>query len=569
LSPYLELFDENLLALKCNYQERELAKAIGDYKWNPAEKKWIFPLSREVVENAKKEFGGIAIEPAILTKLSQISTFQTKVQKIKKMRDCTLDESFIKTTLYPHQRVGIRYCQEFDKAAIFDEMGLGKTLQCIYLALWRKTRGELEKCIVLAPKSCKTTIWLRQIEKFTDEKGLVVEGTKKKRMMIYERFSKEDFLFLIFGYETFRIDFETLRALGIINSKNGSRVNMIILDEIQKVKSPKTQITKAVKKTEVDYALGLTGTPVFNRIPDLFQVMDIIKPGLLGSNFWKFSDQFLTFGGYGNHQVIGYKNLPELKAKVNSVSIRRLKEEVLNLPEKVYETRELEMNDPEQKKAYQEMAEDLHTWIKDMNGNEVRVRAGEILGRNIKLSQIANGFLLGKDLKTPKWFKSSKVEELDEIIESYSGIVIFTRWLACVKYLYERYKEKYNAGFLSGSVKDSDRVERIDAFQKGESQVIVTQIMVGGLGIDLSAAKIGVFMDKAFLSPGVLYQAEARIHRPGLLECCIMIDLLVKETIDERWAELMAQKQKMADKVISTGVPRMEKKDWLYLTGKS
>jgi len=89
-------------------------------------------------------------------------------------------------------------------------------------------------------------------------------------------------------------------------------------------------------------------------------------------------------------------------------------------------------------------------------------------------------------------------------------------------------------------------VERIDSFQKGESQVMIAQIVVGGLGIDLSDAKIGVFMDKAFLSPGVLYQAEARIHRPGLLECCIMIDLLVKGTIDERWAELMEEKQKMA-----------------------
>ena len=565
---YLELYDSKTLALKCEYMERELAKACGDYKWDRESKRWIFPLSREVVENAKREFDGIAIEPAILTKLSQMSAFQTKVQKIKKMRDCTLDESFIKTTLYPHQRVGVRYCQEFQKAAIFDEMGLGKTLQCIYLTLWRKMRGELEKCIILAPKSCKTTIWLRQIEKFTDEKGLVVEGTKKKRMMIYDRFSKEDFLFLIFGYETFRVDFETLRTLKIINSENGSKVNMMILDEIQKVKSPKTQITKAVKNVQVDYALGLTGTPVFNRIPDLFQIMDIIKPGLLGSNFWKFSDQFLVLGGYGNHQVIDYKNLPELKAKVSSVSIRRLKEQVISLPEKIYETRELEISDPEQKRVYREMAEELNTWIEDMDGNEVRVRAGEILGRNIKLSQIANGFLMGKDLKTPKWFKSSKVEELDEIVDSYSGIVIFTRWLACIDYLYKRYKEKYNAGFLSGSVKDSDRVERIDAFQKGESQVMIAQIVVGGLGIDLSAAKIGVFMDKAFLSPGVLYQAEARIHRPGLREACIMIDLLVKGTIDERWAELMEQKQKMAAEVISTGVPRMEKKDWLFLTGK-
>ena len=195
---YLELFNENTLALKCSYGEREIAKSIGDYKWDPSEKKWIFPLNREVVDKARQVFGGIAIEPQILTHLRLLDSFQAKVQKIKKFKDCHVDESF---------------CQEFEKCCCFDEMGLGKSFIAIYMATWRKTQGKLKKCIILAPKSCKESIWGRQIEKFTDEKSLVVNGTPSKRDKLYKQYLKRDVLFLIFSYETFRVDFEKLKEI--------------------------------------------------------------------------------------------------------------------------------------------------------------------------------------------------------------------------------------------------------------------------------------------------------------------------------------------------------------------
>lgn len=563
---YLELFDDHTLALKSSYGDRERIKIVGEGKWSKEVKRWLFPLSRSVVDNARKEFGKIAIEPRIWTLLTSLAAFQKRVQKIKKLKDCPIDESLVKVELYPHQRVGVKFSQCFEKMGVFDDMGLGKSLTSIYMGVWRKSRGEINKCIILAPKSCKETVWERQIAEFTNEKSLVVTGTPKKRDKIYREFKDDpQILFCIFGYESFRNDFTKLKEMGILNSgKNG--VEMAIFDEIQKLKNRKTGISRVVKKLQVPYVIGLTGTPIHNRIEDLFGVLDPLAPGLLGSNFRLFSKRYLKKGERNDRRIVGYRNLEELRKKVASISIRRNKEEVSNLPEKIYEDRILQMSDPAQKKAYQTMREQLYVWVRDMDDNEIRIKAAELFTKNIRLSQITSGFLSSPELKEPVWFHSSKVKEIDDILDDYvdSQVVIFTRWIACIDFLYQRYREKYKAVFLSGRVKDRDRTRVIDAFQSGEAKVCICQIQTASLGIDLSAAKIGIFMGKALLSPGTLAQSESRIHRTGLKEACELISLIVQNSIDERWDLLMRQKQALADQII----PVFNKGDWLYLAGK-
>lgn len=568
---YLELLNDETLALKASYRDRERVKAVGEGKWSAETKRWLFPLSHSVVDNIQREFGKIAIEPQIFTRLSLLDSFQRKVQKIKKLKDCNVDESFLKVTLWPHQRVGVRFCQEFDKCCCFDDMGLGKSLVAVYMGIWRKSRGEIKKCIILAPKSCKESVWGRQIEKFTDEKCLVVDGTLAKRRQLYKRYKREDILFLIFSYETFRTDFLRLKEMGILNSGNDG-AGMLILDEVQKVKNPQAQISKVVKNVQALFALALTGTPVYNRPEDIWGPMNIVSPGLLGSNYQRFTDRYLIKGSYGNDQVAGgYRNLKELKGKIESVSIRRMKEEAIDLPEKTYEDLFCEMVDPKQREAYESMRKELFAWIRDMDDKEVRVRANQLLTRNVRLSQLSDGFISSPELKKPKWFRSSKVEEIDGILEDYadadSGIVIFCRWVPLVHFLFGRYREKYGAVHLMGQTKDKDRLKAIDAFQEGKAKVFVLQIQSGSLGIDLSRAKIGIFIDKAFLSPGILRQSEDRLHRLGQKENCTMISLITPGTIDERWDKLMQAKLELSNKIIPS-MPRLNKEDWLYLTGK-
>ncbi len=567
---YLELRDSDTIALKCTYLERDSAKEIGDYKWDKASRKWLFPLNRDTIRKARRIFKGIAIEPEIFTHLSQQTHFQDKITEIKQLKDCEVDESFIKGNLYPHQRVGVKFLECFDKALIFDEMGLGKTLTSLTNVLWRKKNNQVRRCIILAPKSCKETVWARQVEQFTNEKTLIAEGTKSKRKKTYKRFAEEKILFLILGYETYRVDFQLLKELSIIN-ENGSGAEMLILDEVQKIKNIKAQITKIVAKTHVAYTIGLTGTPVYNRIEDIFAPVDIVKPGLLGSSFWRFSDHFLRMGGYGKHEVVGYQHLKELREKVESVSLRRTTDQVLVLPPKHYEDREVELKDTEHKRAYEEMRDELFTWIKDMDDKEVKVQASQILSRNIRLSQITNGFISSHNLDKPKWFdKSPKIAEIDEILRDYAddGVVIFTRWIPMVHKLYELYKEKYNAVYLAGETSDKMRVKNIDAFQDGTSKVFICQIQAGSLGISLNRAKIVIFTDKSFLSLGILSQAEARVYRQGLDHSCTIVSLIAKDTIDETWQKLIEKKGKLAREVI-VDRPRLDKGDWLDLVKKT
>ena len=564
---YLEMWDDHTLALKCNFEDRERVKSVGDYKWNSLEKKWIFPFRRDIVDIIRSEFPTLAIASDVLKAYSQDEKFQEKVQSIKKLKDCQVNESFLKLPLFTHQRVGVKFLTQFRKAACFDDMGLGKTLEALCFAVNKKEK--IRKCLILCPKSVKLSVWADQIEEFTYEKYVVVDGPKKKREEQFQEFKNNDIFFLIASYETFRVAYDRLKTLKLINS-NSSGINMMILDEATKIKNPQTQITKKVIKTQIDFALILTGTPMWNRVEDIYMLIQFIHPGLLGSTYWSFSDKYLRKGGFENHDVIGYKNLDDLQEKVNSISIRREKHEVVQLPDMIREDRTLDMEDKEQREAYRTMQEEMIVWVKTLDDQEIKVKAGELLTRNLRLSQITDGFLTDYSLKITKWYKgSSKLKEIKTIIKDYAEshqIVIFTRWLPMVDILQKTWeKSPYNAVSLYGRLNDTKRAEAISSFQSGRSRIFVAQINTGGMGIDLSCATIQIYIDKAFISPAVLNQAEDRSHRPGLKNSLEVISLICKNTIDEHWEKLMRRKQRD----ISKFFPRtmISRADWLYLLG--
>lgn len=569
---YLELYDENILALKCEFEDRDKAKQIGSYKWNPRTKKWFYPFRRDIIDAIRLSFPNIPIEKGILSRYAQDFAFQEKTQAIKLLKDCMVDESFLKLPLYRHQRIGVKFLSEFDKAGIFDDMGVGKTLEALYIAIARKK--EASKCLILCPKSVKMSIWASQIEKFTHEKFLNLDGTRKKRNEILEQFKCEDYYFLIASYETFRVSFETFKSIGLINNSinnNSSGIRMAILDEATKIKNPQTQITKKILKTHLKFALILTGTPMWNRVEDIYCLIQFIHPGLLGSTYWAFQDKYLIKGGYENHEITGYKELEDLKEKVNSVSIRREKNEVSELPPIVKENRMVELEDKEQKEAYKSMEEEMIVYVKTLNDEEIKVKAGELLTRNLRLSQIADGFLTDYALKETKYYpKSSKFKEIDSIIQDYASshqIVIFSRFLAIIDFLTSKYKDKpFHAVNLQGKMKDSERLEAIDLFQNGKSRLFIAQINTGGMGIDLSCATIQIYIDKCFLSPAIIQQAEDRSHRRGLRDSLEIISLICKDTIDSHWEELMQRKQKQIGKFF----PRfsLSKEDYLKLLGE-
>jgi len=584
--PTLKLLNKNTLSLSCTYEDKDKAKSINSYRWNKASRSWLYPFRRDIVDSILKTFPHVLFFEEVKEAYQQDKRFYELSQSIKQQGNCQV-ESLTKLPLRNYQKVGVKFLSLFDKAALFDDMGLGKTIQSLYFALYNKSQAH--KCLILCPKSVKISVWANQIEKFTDEKYIIVEGSTLKREKLYDKFLYGDYYFLISSYETYRVSFPILKKMSLIKSIDpkksnddiefGNGINLMVLDEATKIKNYQAQITKCILKTKLKFALLLTGTPYWNRVEDIYTQIQFIKPGLLGSTFWAFQDKYLKKGGYGGHEIIGYQNLDELKEKVESISIRREKSEVQEIPDKIYERRILDLDDPEQKKDYETMRDELIVWVKTLDDQEIKVKAQELLTRNLRLSQIADGFLSSVELNSVKYYdRGSKFKEIDTIINDYAlthQIVIFSRFLAIIDFLVKKYScEPYYAVDLQGKMKDEQRAEAINSFQKGKSRIFISQIQTGGMGIDLSCADIQIFIDKAFIAPGTLRQAEDRSHRFGLKNKLSIISLICKGTIDYRWESLMRKKQKQIGKIFPSGGIKIERRmkiereDWLDLLKK-
>jgi len=319
---------------------------------------------------------------------------------------------------------------------------------------------------------------------------------------------------------------------------------------------------------------------------DIWSQVDWIRPGYLGDK-WTFLDQYTTqeiiklkpqYDANGDllkakefKQQTGYKNLNELYEKLKPLYIRRLKKDVLDLPPKIYETREVKLK-PQQQKLYDRMKEDMKIMIEGMDARELQFKAPTLLVQLLRLSQIADGFITDPLVDGVTWLsENAKLSCIDELVDELTlednKCVIWSRFVPMVKKLYERYKEKYNAVYITGSVKMDDRADMIDKFQNDPtSKVFIGQIQSGGIGITLTAANYEIFVDKAFLSPSYILQAEDRCHRISQTKTVVIISIVAKNTVDEKWESLIKEKRKVAEHLLGDIDPtKLAKKDFLEL----
>ncbi|MDZ7743487.1 MAG: DEAD/DEAH box helicase [Bacteroidota bacterium] len=225
------------------------------------------------------------------------------------------DFSKLKIELFPYQKEGIAFALFRKSAIIADEMGLGKTLQAIGTAIMKKEIFGFRKTLVVCPASLKEQ-WKKEIEKFSDEKALVVQGFPDERV---EQYKDEAHYFFIVNYEM------VMRDQLLIN-KGG--FDFLILDEAQRAKNYETKTANSLKRLEVKHKLVITGTPIENRLIDIFSIMGILDPHFLGP-LWEFSYQHCLFDPLRYNKINGYYNLKSLNKKLEKVLIRREKRKVI------------------------------------------------------------------------------------------------------------------------------------------------------------------------------------------------------------------------------------------------
>ena len=317
-------------------------------------------------------------------------------------------------------------------------------------------------------------------------------------------------------------------------------------------KNPSSQQGKGILKIQPECRIAMTGTPIMNTPFDLYIILKWL--GYEKHGFWAFKKHYGIFGGYGGYEVTGYRYLNELQEQLDEIMLRRLKEDVLDLPEKTHITEYVDMT-PKQKQIYDEVTATIK-----MNIDQIKM-ANNPLAELIRMRQ-ATGYTGILSSKVKESAKLDRMEELvEEAVENGKQVVIFSNWTQMTDAIWARLHNKYRLSIITGETKDIDRQDNVAEFQSGASQVIVGTIGAMGTGITLTAGTVEIFMDEPW-NRANKEQAEDRCHRVGTKENVTIYTLVCKNTIDERINELVERKGKMADALVD-GKLNIEKEDLL------
>jgi superfamily II DNA or RNA helicase len=448
----------------------------------------------------------------------------------------TLD--VLSTKLYPYQEQGALHLAFGRRAMLADDMGLGKTVQAIAAAALLKELRDIQKAVIICPASLKSQ-WAREILRFTSLSVTVVEGGLLERRRIYN----DPSFFKIINYELVRHDADELFKL---------RPDLIILDEAQRIKNWRTKTAQLVKGLPSRYAFVLTGTPLENRIDELYSIFQFLDPRILGP-LWHFNDRFyeLEQRPNGSYKVLGYKNLDQLRAIVAPYSLRRTRKEVLkDLPSRTDNNFFVEMTDP-QWKAYNEFREHLAKLIAISHRRPLTPKEREIIMLClIKMRLICDALALHDKELPPKDYERTgpKLGELEEIlVEEIASnghkAVVFSQW-ANMLVLTEPVIRRIGLGYikLTGDVPSAKRGDLIQKFFEDSQCRVFLSTDAGGVGLNLQAASLVINLDLPW-NPAVLEQRIGRAHRHGQKQSVQVINLIAKDTIEERMLDTLAAKR--------------------------
>ncbi len=444
-----------------------------------------------------------------------------------------LRQTLLKTELLPYQLDGIAFAAGAGRAILADDMGLGKTIQGVGVAELLAREAGIRKVLVVCPASVKAQ-WLQEIERFSDRPAQLVQGSAKDRAALY---AGEAF-FTICNYE------QTLRDLKYIEA---AKWDLIILDEAQRIKNWEAQTTRVIKSLKSPYALALTGTPMENRLEELYTVATFVDDTRLGPAF-RFLNTHLTTDAKGH--VLGYKKIGELRDRLKPILLRRTRGMVMKeLPER--HTEVIRVEPAEEQLALHRINIQIvmqvigKSFISEMD--LLRLRRALLMCR-----LAANGTYL-VDKQEPNF--SSKMEALEELLERLLAedgrkIILFSEWttmLDLIEPILARLLKEGDREYvrLDGSVPQIKRQGLVNRFQKHPGCVVFLATNAGSTGLNLQAANTVVNVDLPW-NPAVLEQRVGRAHRMGQKRPVQVYLLVTENTLEERLLALLGAKRDLA-----------------------
>ena len=428
----------------------------------------------------------------------------------------------LRAKLYPHQRVAIAWLLENEQAFLGDDMGLGKTLTILALFHSLTQADELDFMLVVCPNSLVKN-WQREAEQWTPStKLLALPSTKQKRISFLRKLEQ-------YGVDWVQgvvINFETLRlpdVFPVLARICAERRTLLCVDESQRSKNPQSKTFAALQQiaSNCNRRVLLSGTPTPKDVTDIWAQMRILDDGLrLGTNYYKWLEQVAELGNkWSEYAIKKFRKeaVEESIARVHEVLLRRRKDDVLSLPEKIFTVRDIELKG-EQKKRYDEVRKALLLRVSTTDGKTYVREIETILEEFLRAVQVATNPRLIDETWQGEPAKFLELDEIvREVVEEQNGkLVIWTNYRRNVEELVVRYEKQGSAAF-TGNTSVSDRAELIELFQKpgcNKLNILVAIPAAGGVGITLTAAQTAVYLDKTWNAEHWL-QSVDRLHRIG------------------------------------------------------
>jgi superfamily II DNA or RNA helicase len=461
----------------------------------------------------------------------------------------------LKATLRPYQEQGLswlRFIHEIGSGGVLaDDMGLGKTIETIALLLSLKNdaKDEALRALIVAPTSVVTN-WVREIERFAPMLTTALWHGAGRRDQTGELESSN---VIITSYALLRRDIDLLKKL---------RLDYAILDEAQAIKNPLSATAQAAKELAATRRLALTGTPIENRLSEIWSIFDFVSPGLLGP-LPKFEERYARPIEQGNSE-----RAARLRSIIHPFILRRTKNEVAkDLPPKLEVDKIVDLA-PDQRAIYLQVLREVRAQVMGEVEKQGLAKSHiHILAGLTKLRQAAcDPRLLG----LPREFShddSGKLSAMRELVEEVEAgghkVLVFSQFVSMLKLIRSALDEdKIRYEYLDGST--VDRAERIERFQQDPTiPVFLISLKAGGTGLNLTAADTVIHFDP-WWNPAVEDQASDRAHRIGQKKVVTVYRLVAAGTIEEKILQLKLRKKDLVNSVLSedqTGEKQLTRED--------
>ncbi len=493
----------------------------------------------EAVRKLEKRGHDVVIYPDA-EEFIQHRLYRERVEKlVKEIRKAParhpLRKKLLRTELLPYQLDGIAFAVGAGRAILADDMGLGKTIQGIGISVLLQQVAQIQKVLVVCPASLKSQ-WRSEIERFSDTDVQIVAGSAQERAEQYD----SNCFFTICNYEQVLRDLDSIEPVAW---------DLIILDEGQRIKNWESKTSRCIKALRSPFALVLSGTPLENRLAELYSVVQFVDDRHLPPAY-RFFHRYREVDDRG--KVIGYKNLAELRKALKPILLRRTRDSVLQqLPERTTHTVRIPPTE-EQKQLSDEFSSiaariAAKPFLTEMD--MLRLQKALLQAR----MSCDSTFLIDK--QPPG--KSSKLEYFAEMAESLFAdpsrkAVLFSEWTTMLD-LIEPTLRKLKLDFvrLDGGVPQRKRQQLVHRFQNDPDCRLFLTTNAGSTGLNLQAANTVINVELPW-NPAVLEQRIARAHRMGQKNPVDVYLLVTENTFEERMLDVLAQKQSLALAALDT-----------------